>query len=505
MSTLTILPTLSVCLIVKDESHTLSACLQSVVSIADQLVVIDTGSQDHSPAIAAAYGAEVHHFPWQDDFSAARNVAIAKATMDWILFLDADEVFIHPESGCIQHFLKNITRRFPGLLPRLQVQIQNLNDDGQIDSVHSLMRLFPNQPGFAYQGRIHEQLHYQGPGDSPVLAVPQVCLVHSGYTSALVKVKNKAQRNTQLILAQMQAEPEQPYWHSYLADSLLWQGTEAAEQQALKHYAQAVEGVSETHQNSPRFIVVLSQYLKLLLRLQGAQAALSLVEQYLHRRDLTPDFLFLSGETYLQLACDTQAMACFERCLRLSEAPDKIKGAYTLACLQQLPLTRLVRLSYDASFRGDGAAVRLLQHYSQQLLALGTPDLEGVPVYLYWVVAAYLQDLQDASQQTSVLRTAAEQGLWAAWQSLRNRPPEAVLQVLRQHGLSHSRQLMTHAEDLWKLNIPSLCWLLIGLLFLSSLEQEPPQRQANARQMRLLLQQIGQSDLARQLKNLLHV
>ena len=85
------MPTLSVCLIVKNEAEHLPRCLESIRGLADEIVVVDTGSTDDTIHIARAHGAKIRAFTWQDDFSAARNASIAEATGDWILALDADE------------------------------------------------------------------------------------------------------------------------------------------------------------------------------------------------------------------------------------------------------------------------------------------------------------------------------------------------------------------------------------------------------------------------------
>jgi cellulose synthase/poly-beta-1,6-N-acetylglucosamine synthase-like glycosyltransferase len=84
-------PRLSVCMIVKNEQRFLGQCLASVKDIADELIVIDTGSTDRTIEIAREHGAQVGHFEWCNDFAAARNASIAPATGDWILFLDGDE------------------------------------------------------------------------------------------------------------------------------------------------------------------------------------------------------------------------------------------------------------------------------------------------------------------------------------------------------------------------------------------------------------------------------
>jgi hypothetical protein len=82
---------LSVVLIVRDEEGHLPACLEAVAGIADELVVVDTGSADGTVALAESLGARVCRFSWIDDFSAARNFALAQARGRWILVLDADD------------------------------------------------------------------------------------------------------------------------------------------------------------------------------------------------------------------------------------------------------------------------------------------------------------------------------------------------------------------------------------------------------------------------------
>ncbi len=83
---------LSVCLIVKNEEAHLAKCLLSIEPVADEIIVADTGSTDHSKAIAGLFGAHVFDFKWVDDFAKAKNYATSKACGDWILSLDADEV-----------------------------------------------------------------------------------------------------------------------------------------------------------------------------------------------------------------------------------------------------------------------------------------------------------------------------------------------------------------------------------------------------------------------------
>jgi glycosyltransferase involved in cell wall biosynthesis len=78
-------------MIVHNEEGHLPRCLESVRGIVDQIVAVDTGSHDHTTAIAEQFGAEVYQFEWRDDFAAARNESLCYARGEWILYLDADE------------------------------------------------------------------------------------------------------------------------------------------------------------------------------------------------------------------------------------------------------------------------------------------------------------------------------------------------------------------------------------------------------------------------------
>jgi len=83
--------TLSICMMVKNEADNLRRCLPSLKGIADELIVIDTGSTDDTMKIAESAGAKVFEHPWENDFSKHRNQSVSYATGDWVFIIDADE------------------------------------------------------------------------------------------------------------------------------------------------------------------------------------------------------------------------------------------------------------------------------------------------------------------------------------------------------------------------------------------------------------------------------
>ena len=84
---------ISACVITKNEEKNIGRWLENMKKVADEIIVVDTGSTDGTVELARQGGAQIFHFAWCDDFSAAKNFAIEKAHGDWILFLDADEYF----------------------------------------------------------------------------------------------------------------------------------------------------------------------------------------------------------------------------------------------------------------------------------------------------------------------------------------------------------------------------------------------------------------------------
>ena len=89
--------TISLCMIVKNESEVLARCLDSVRDAVDEIIIIDTGSDDNTREIARRYTDHVYDFEWIDDFSAARNYSFSKASMDYCMWLDADDM-LAPEA-----------------------------------------------------------------------------------------------------------------------------------------------------------------------------------------------------------------------------------------------------------------------------------------------------------------------------------------------------------------------------------------------------------------------
>lgn len=196
------LPTVSAVLIVKDEEDVLDACLASV-AWADEIVVYDTGSTDTTVEIARRHTDVVIEGYWDDDFGAARNRALAHATGDWILVIDADEVFegdprrLRLRLGTDGATLHLVALR--NLLPTSGMPL-----DPQRVHLASGPRLF-RRGTRRWQGRLHEQLVEVGGAAGTMTLLPGVVLHHSGYLAEALADKDKSTRNIDLALEQVAA------------------------------------------------------------------------------------------------------------------------------------------------------------------------------------------------------------------------------------------------------------------------------------------------------------
>ena len=95
-------------MIVRDEEKNLPHCSKSVEGVFDEIIIVDTGSTDRTVEIARSFGARVFDFVWVDDFAAARNAALARATGDYAFWLDADDVVDPPQRLKLEALLDGI-------------------------------------------------------------------------------------------------------------------------------------------------------------------------------------------------------------------------------------------------------------------------------------------------------------------------------------------------------------------------------------------------------------
>lgn len=202
---------LSVSMIVKNEETCLEACLRSVVSN-DELVVVDTGSTDRTEEIASMFAARRYKFPWVDDFAAARNYSLQQCTGDWVLVIDADEEL---ELGGIEKIRAAIerTEAMPGNLRTVGVRCESKRGS----EVHMAPRVFKRCPEVFWKGAIHNYLSVAEDNPSDIT-------IRYGYSEAHAKDPDRAFR----ILSKVMRENPNAVREAYYLAREYWYRKEYA-------------------------------------------------------------------------------------------------------------------------------------------------------------------------------------------------------------------------------------------------------------------------------------
>ncbi len=175
---------ISVCIIAKNEEKHIEECLKRLKLYPYEIVLVDTGSTDNTIEIASHYTKHIYHFDWCDDFSAAKNFAVSKASGDWILSLDCDEYVETIDEAALAQQMQ----RFPKSAGRILLK-NRISTTGQTSYEQvRLTRFFPKQ-FFQFQGSIHEQIE-------PIAQIESIAKIESTAKIEQLKSTAKAERIT---------------------------------------------------------------------------------------------------------------------------------------------------------------------------------------------------------------------------------------------------------------------------------------------------------------------
>lgn len=162
--------TISLCMIVKNEEETLARCLESVEDIADEIIVVDTGSTDRTKEIAQRYTDQIYDFAWIDDFAAARNFSFSKASMEYCMWLDADDLLLRAD----RENLKKLKQSLPAETDIVMMRYQTAFDEaGNPTFSYYRERIVRNHAGFLWQGAVHEAITPSG-----ILVYSEIAVTH---------------------------------------------------------------------------------------------------------------------------------------------------------------------------------------------------------------------------------------------------------------------------------------------------------------------------------------
>ncbi len=269
--------TISLCIITKNEEKYLEECLNSVKGIADQIIVVDTGSIDRTKEIAKSFYAKIVDFKWNDDFSEARNESLKHAKEDWILVIDADEIIEAKDSEKIKKLIENPETDVVGFQLEQRSYIKNyfegaLKNEADFKPVNVypfyisnfLARLFKNNIGLKFRNRVHELIEDSITEKKLKYVKTDVVLHHFGSLKEEYKIKAAADQYSKIILKQLEEEPNNARYNYQAARMYMGQNDFS---NALKYFEKAAK-------IDPNYKLAFSEIAKIYLQMNDKNRAI---------------------------------------------------------------------------------------------------------------------------------------------------------------------------------------------------------------------------------------
>jgi glycosyltransferase involved in cell wall biosynthesis len=325
----------SVCIIAKNEEKHIEECCRCLQRYGFEIVLADTGSTDRTIELARKYTASIYHFDWCDDFSAAKNFVMQKASHDWILSLDCDEYVENLDQDALQKCME----LYPRCAGRILIR-NSFTENGRTSCEQVRVSRFVNRQHFHFEGAVHEQLvpgsvwhaavmhpcSDSGAGIHPSTAVPgqtelsvkyvysaPVTVLHVGYDGSDTEMLAKSRRNIALLEAELAKQGEDPYLYFQLGQSY----------RRLHDYGQAVryfdKGLAMDVDPALDYVqTMVESYGYTLLDLKRNQDALNLLGVY---EDFSSraDFVFLIGLIYMNNGLFNEAISEFQKATTMEE------------------------------------------------------------------------------------------------------------------------------------------------------------------------------------------
>ncbi|MDE6744642.1 MAG: glycosyltransferase [Lachnospiraceae bacterium] len=299
----------SFCIITKNEEKKIARCLEPLKATGMEVIVLDTGSTDDTVSVAQNYTDKIYHFDWINDFSAARNYAMTKASHDHILFLDADEYVEEIDIPAI----KKLLRKYPDVIGQIKRRNACFASDGISEkiSIDLVERLFDRRL-YHYTGTIHEQItHRQG----KMLYAYQIPLTvyHDGYLGTPEERRQKAERNNALLFEELKKSPEDPYLYYQIGQSF---GLCSDAEQEYEYYHKGCSLPLDTSLSYVRIMLVSYGYS--MLHTHRETQAMQLAAYY-DQLSSYADYVCLLGCIYLENHEHLKAIRAFRHALTLTE------------------------------------------------------------------------------------------------------------------------------------------------------------------------------------------
>lgn len=310
---------ISICIIAKNEEKHMDTFLSSLTkhmgNYPYEIVLVDTGSTDKTKELAYKYTNRIFDFAWINDFSAARNFSLSCASHDWILVLDCDEYVTGIDVKGLYAFMSQYPSGV-GMLRRRNHYAMNGTDSVYTDLVE---RLF-NRRQYHYEAIIHEQVRRLDQKSFERVEIPLI-VEHCGYNGTAEEMKQKAERNNELLLKMLEETPDDPYLYFQIGQSY---NSIHDDENACYYYGKGLEYDLDPRAEYVQLMVIGYGYALLHLgRLEETLLFQNIYEDF----SFTADFVCLMGLIYLRNGMVLQAMQEFLKATTIEEA--HVTGANT--------------------------------------------------------------------------------------------------------------------------------------------------------------------------------
>ncbi len=359
------IPAISAVLIARNEEKHLERVLPSLIGVVDEILVLDTGSQDATVRVAETFGARIGHFAWVDDFAAARNAALELAQGEYVLSIDADEWIENGEAAAV--LLRAFIQQHPRNTVGTVEIISSLGTGLETQEVVDHLERFFHRDSFRFDGAIHEQLTLRlGLKQS---APTGLRLRHTGYAQAANAPNHKARRNLPLLRREVERHPDDEYAWYQLGKAHF---TLAEYAEAIAGFKNALGAICFSADAPPqgRFGPVSREVLTglavslayALVNTGQAAAAAAVLEEHAalrHPGTHWADFHHALGYVYLMLGDIPRSKSAYLESIRLGPAHEDVRGtgsfssAYHLGLLAEAEQNLPAALEwYTASIKG---------------------------------------------------------------------------------------------------------------------------------------------------------
>jgi glycosyltransferase involved in cell wall biosynthesis len=324
-------------MIAKNEEKWLEQCLNSVKEIADEIIIVDTGSADKTKEIAKKFGAKIYDFKWIDDFSAARNESLKHATKDWILVLDADEVIERNDLEKIRDVIESAGDT-AGFSLEQRSYLSNyfegaINNDSDFDSVkkyqfyipHFLVRIFRNNLGLYFRHKVHELVENSIAEKGMKCKKTDIVLHHFGSVKDEKLISEKAGEYSKIVLKQLQEEPENARYNYQAARMFLGKNDFSS---ALKHF-------EKTAKIEPGYKLVFSEIAKIYLKMNNKNRAIEYFKKSIKNSPENPSPANNLAVVYMSIGKFDEAKKILEEMLKKYPENNALRHNYE-ECLKNI-------------------------------------------------------------------------------------------------------------------------------------------------------------------------